>query len=251
MLLKPVSILSALAVLAPLVSAGMEPFLGEIMLFAGNFAPQGYMRCDGQLLSIQQNSALFSILGTTYGGNGVQTFALPDLRGRSPVHYGSANGQQQVELGEFGGDFPQQKPVLGTARGQIALTTGQLPPHTHTATFSGGDTTNTITNQIPVVPAAGQVSPQANGFLAQGSATGSGAASIFAPPNAAGQKVNLNGGTSTVTSSTSGTVNVESTGGGENIPITLGLNANIAINRSPYLGLGYYIAVQGIFPSRN
>ena len=72
-----------------------SPFLGEIKIVSFNFAPRGWATCDGQLLSIQQNAALFSLLGTTYGGNGVQNFALPNLRGRTPLHFGSGIVQGQ------------------------------------------------------------------------------------------------------------------------------------------------------------
>lgn len=77
-----------------------DPILGEIKMFAGNFAPRGYAFCDGQLLPIAQNSALYSILGTTYGGDGRTTFALPDLRGRAPVHQGSGPGLNTIKLGQ-------------------------------------------------------------------------------------------------------------------------------------------------------
>jgi len=80
-----------------------EPFIGEIRLFAGNFAPRGWAFCEGQLLAIAQNSALFSLLGTTYGGDGRTTFALPDLRGRTPVHVGSGPGLQTINWGDKGG----------------------------------------------------------------------------------------------------------------------------------------------------
>lgn len=80
-----------------------EPFLGEILMFGGNFAPRGWAFCSGQLLSIAQNTALFSILGTTYGGNGQTTFALPDLRGRVPIHPGQGPGLSSYTLGEMGG----------------------------------------------------------------------------------------------------------------------------------------------------
>ena len=69
-----------------------EPFIAEIKMFAGNFAPRSYAFCDGQLLSISQNTALFSLVGTTYGGDGRTTFGLPDLRGRVPMHWGSGPG---------------------------------------------------------------------------------------------------------------------------------------------------------------
>ena len=80
-----------------------DQFLGEIRMFAGNFAPRGWAFCDGQLLSIARNSALFSILGTTYGGDGRTTFALPDLRGRSPIHAGAGSGLSRYNLGQKGG----------------------------------------------------------------------------------------------------------------------------------------------------
>ena len=80
-----------------------EPFLGEIRLFAFNFAPRGWATCSGQILSISQNSALFALLGTTYGGNGQTTFALPDLRGRLPLHSGQGPGLAPYTLGEMAG----------------------------------------------------------------------------------------------------------------------------------------------------
>ncbi|WP_040666309.1 phage tail protein, partial [Nitrolancea hollandica] len=80
-----------------------EPFIGEIRMFAGNFAPHNWATCDGQLIPIRQNTALFSILGTAYGGDGRTTFALPDLRGRAPMHYGRGNGLTQRDIGEAGG----------------------------------------------------------------------------------------------------------------------------------------------------
>jgi len=81
----------------------MEPFLGQIIAFGGTFAPRGWALCHGQLISIPQNQALFSILGTTYGGDGRTTFALPDLRGRSMVSQGQGPGLSNVQLGERGG----------------------------------------------------------------------------------------------------------------------------------------------------
>lgn len=97
-----------------------EPFIGEIVLFAGNFAPRGWALCNGQLLAVSQNTALFSILGTTYGGNGQTTFALPDLRGRVPMHHGTGPGLSQRDLGEAGGAETD------------TLNVNELPPHSHT-----------------------------------------------------------------------------------------------------------------------
>ena len=105
-------------------AAFTEPFVGTISMFAGNFAPRGWARCDGQLLPISQYQALFSILGTTYGGNGRTTFGLPDLRGRVPVHPGNGPGLSPVRLGQTGGaEF-------------YTLTQQHLPSHTHNATVT-------------------------------------------------------------------------------------------------------------------
>ena len=98
-----------------------DPTIGEISMFGGNFAPRGWALCDGQLLPISQYSALFSILGTTYGGDGRVTFALPDLRSRVPMHAGNGPGLSQRRLGQRGG------------REENTLVEGQLPPHTHNA----------------------------------------------------------------------------------------------------------------------
>ena len=98
-----------------------EPFLGEIIMFGGNFAPRGWALCNGQLLSISQNTALFAILGTTYGGDGRTTFGLPDLRGRAPMHPGSGPGLTTRRLGEKGGSESE------------TLTAAQIPSHNHPA----------------------------------------------------------------------------------------------------------------------
>ncbi len=97
----------------------MEPFIGMIQLFGFDWAPNGWARCDGQLLSISANTALFSLLGTTYGGDGRTTFGLPDLRGRAPVHDGQGPGLTNRVVGEVYGQE------------SVTLTAGQLPSHTH------------------------------------------------------------------------------------------------------------------------
>jgi microcystin-dependent protein len=82
---------------------GVSPFIGEIMLFAGNFVPLGFLVCDGSLLPIQQNQAFFALLGTDYGGNGITTFGLPDLRGRVPISFGASSGLTNHTVGEKSG----------------------------------------------------------------------------------------------------------------------------------------------------
>jgi len=96
-----------------------EPFVGEIKMFAGNFAPRNYALCDGQLLTIAQNQALFSLFGTIYGGDGRTTFALPDLRGRVPIHKGQGPGLSSRPLGQRAGAET------------VAPSASQLPAHTH------------------------------------------------------------------------------------------------------------------------
>src|SRR5438093_8709700 len=101
-----------------------QPYVGEIRMFAGNFAPSGWMFCEGQLLPISENTTLFNLIGTTYGGDGQSTFALPDLRGRVPIHQGSG-----FTLAETGGAE------------EITLTVSQIPAHTHPMLGSTGAAT--------------------------------------------------------------------------------------------------------------
>jgi microcystin-dependent protein len=103
-----------------------DTFVGEIRMFAGNFAPAGWMFCEGQLLSISQNDILFALIGTTYGGDGQTTFALPDLRGRLPIHLGTRPAGSTFIIGQAGGQE------------SVALTTSQIPMHTHVASASSG-----------------------------------------------------------------------------------------------------------------
>jgi microcystin-dependent protein len=99
-----------------------SPYIGEIRCFGFNFAPQGWAFCNGQLLSISQNDALFAILGTTYGGDGQTTFGLPNLQGQIPMHWGNGPGGFNTAIGQ----------VQGTTT--VTLTTGQIPAHLHTVT---------------------------------------------------------------------------------------------------------------------
>ena len=102
-----------------------DPFVAEIRVFPFNFAPRGWAFCDGQLLPLSQNTALFSLLGTTYGGDGRSTFALPDLQGRAPMQPGQGPGLSLHDLGETGGTET------------VSLLTSELPSHGHSMTASG------------------------------------------------------------------------------------------------------------------
>ncbi|MCA9032057.1 MAG: phage tail protein [Planctomycetaceae bacterium] len=121
-----------------------EPFVGEIRMFAGNFAPRGWAFCDGQLLAVSQNDALFSLLGTIYGGDGRNTFALPDLRGRVPVHIGTGPGLSQVREGAKAGSE------------NVTLIANQIPTHSHPAQgFTAAGTEPNVANGRPAQVAGG------------------------------------------------------------------------------------------------
>jgi microcystin-dependent protein len=109
----------------------MNPYLGEIRIFAFNFAPRGYAMCNGQLLAISSNTALFALIGTYYGGNGTSTFALPNLQSRIPIHQGQGQGLSPYNLGQLGGNE------------NITLISQQMPQHNHNVNVLGlNGTTN-------------------------------------------------------------------------------------------------------------
>ncbi len=132
------------------------PFLAEIRLFAGNFAPKGYALCAGQIMAISQNTALFSLLGVNYGGNGTSTFALPDLRGRVAIGQGTGPGLQPYTVGENGG--------VET----VTLSSNQVASHNHT--FGCGSGTkgenNTVTNEVVADEVTGVVTYSTTGGVA-------------------------------------------------------------------------------------
>lgn len=179
-----------------------EPFIAEIVLFGGNFAPRNWSFCNGSLLPIASNTALFSLVGTIYGGNGSTTFGLPDLRGRTAVHQGNGPGLQPVSLGETGGSE------------SITLTQNNLPSHTHVASSS-----------VAVNDATGDQRSPGGHFLARDSSN---------------DRLYSNGIPAASLNAGAVSVNVGSTGSGAALS-----------NRTPYLGIHYIIALQGIFPSRN
>jgi len=195
-----------------------DPFIAEIVMFGSNFAPRGWAFCNGQLISISQNTALFSLLGTTYGGDGETTFALPDLRGRSPVHSGGNSagpGLAPVRLGERGGAVSH------------TLTQAQMPSHTHVATLNAtNDRGNTeYPNEVVTTPAS---TMEFRNILATKART-----NIYKvdPP--------ATGSTTTVPMSPS-SITVGNAGGNQSFNI-----------RNPYLGINFIIATQGVFPSPN
>lgn len=156
-----------------------DPFVGEIRMFTGNFVPRNWARCEGQLLSISQNTALFSLLGTSYGGNGSSTFALPNFTDRAPIHQGNGAGLTPRIVGEQGGTST------------VTLTINQMPSHKHDlAVQSAGAGTS--------LPANGQSTfgpvPGGRGRPGVGYVTGQGTGATMNPlamtPNGGGQPHN-------------------------------------------------------------
>jgi microcystin-dependent protein len=147
----------------------LDPFIGTICMFGFNFPPRTWALCNGQLLSISQNTALFALLGTTYGGNGQTTFALPDLRGRVPIHFGQGPGLSDYSLGQVGGVESS------------TMTVNQMPAHAHAfsgqqAVASTAGTTPDPTGNILAAPASSipqyAVVGSASGSTAAGSVSG-------------------------------------------------------------------------------
>jgi len=190
-----------------------EPFLGEIRMVGFNFNPRGWAFCQGQLMSIAQNSAMFSLLGTTFGGDGIQTFALPDFRSRIPVGMGTGPGLTTIVQGE----------QSGTESANILIS--QMPMHTHVATA-------TATLTVAGTPSNQTVTPSAtNSVLGASLAGGQSSAAIWSD-QLTDPIVLTNPETVTVT--------VAPSGGSQPLPI-----------RNPYLGTNFIIALEGIFPSRS
>ncbi|ULH17533.1 tail fiber protein (plasmid) [Deinococcus sp. KNUC1210] len=131
----------------------MDPFLAEIRVFPFNFAPKGWAMCNGQIMPISQNTALFSLLGTTYGGDGKSTFALPDMQGNVPMMPGQGSGLSLYDLGQSGGDET------------VTLLLSELPKHTHSLMADALDPADLN------VPAANRVLAQSQGVFAYQSST--------------------------------------------------------------------------------
>jgi microcystin-dependent protein len=189
----------------------LNPFVGEILLLPFNFPPKGYAFCHGQLLSISQNTALFSLLGTFYGGDGKSTFALPNLQGRVPMAFGQGPGLTMRHQGETSGSDG------------VALTTAQMPAHTHAmsassvkpamACRSGAGNHQSPVDNVPAAESAGVTAIYSGG-----------------PAEALMRTGNI---------AFSGTASAAPAGAG--LPHE---------NRQPYLTLNYCIALQGVFPPR-
>ncbi len=205
---------------------GYDPYLGEIILFAGGYEPQGWKYCWGQLLPINQNQALYSILGTTYGGDGKTTFALPDLRGRVPVGIGQLNGTSTYSIGQKGGTEAVQ------------LTQNNIPSHNHGAKINEANVSTEITLKA--------YSKDGNKTSPEGAIP-----AVINRQEGPGQNIRQSGYTQneadvnmkpTPVNIMLNNINVEVSNTGGSQPVE---------NRQPYLGMNYIIAIEGIYPIRS
>jgi microcystin-dependent protein len=209
-------------------AAAQDPFIGEIRWVPYSFAPRGWASCDGQLLPIAQNTALFSLLGTTYGGNGQTTFALPDMRGRMPVHVGMGPGLSDRTLGEPGG---HENHTLNLA---------ELPAHDH-ALSSHAHNIPALALDVRASSAAGTTVDPAGNVLATASVGGGGNPKVTRVYASGAANVSLGASGTTMPSVTDpASAMTGSTGGGQPHPVM-----------SPFLTVRCIIALVGIYPARN
>ena len=267
-----ITLCTVITVISSISQAQAEPMIGEIRMFAGNFAPRGWAKCEGQLLAISQNTALFSLLGTTYGGDGRTTFALPDLRGRAPVHPGQGIGStRNYRLGEKGGRDEtvvkrgtdgqvQGRPYLGL--NYIIALQGIYPSRSSgtgssvSRPSSGSDKTAKIAE---IRMFAGNFAPRGwakcDGqllaisqyqalFSILGTTYGGDGRTTFALPDLRG-RVPVHAGMGPGLRS----VRLGQKGGSENMPVKSGTDGRV--EGRPYQVVNYIICLSGIFPSRN
>lgn len=197
-----------------------DPFIGQISMFAGTFAPRGWAFCNGQILPIAQNSALFAILGTTYGGNGQTTFALPNLQGRAPVHQGQSPGTSHYVLGQVGGVE------------NVTLTVNELPAHNHAVALNG----------------TGNVSVALGASSANGNTPTPGPTTV--PAKVASGLNALNAFSTTAPDTTLLPVATTTTVAVNGSTALTGSNAPVPVVQ-PYLAVNFIIALEGVFPSHN
>ncbi len=226
----------------------MDAFIGTILPVAFNYPPRGWVFCNGQIMPIAQNSALFALLGTMYGGDGMSTFGIPDLRGRVIVgSQGAGPGLTPVQQGEKAGT--NNTTVISSGTTSFTLSINNLPSHTHTGTVDTSALTATTTVTVGTGTNGGVGAVLNNGGLTSTASGSAPAAAIYLPASTAPTSpVNL-GGVSTLIGGTA-SVNNSNTGNGQAVAAPVSTTANISIMQ-PYLGINYILATEGIFPSRN
>lgn len=230
----------------------MESFIGTITPVAFNFAPRGWAPCDGQMLSISQNSALFSLLGTSYGGDGQTTFGLPDLRGRVAVGQGQVPDVAPIQMGEVSGSNTGAMTLNGA--GTCTLTTANMPAHNHGATFNGtGATPLAVRLNVSTAPGT-SLAPTQDSYLGAVKMSGPGSTASLYLSGQPTTTVALGAGTMTTTGTaggiTGGTVAVDNNGSGQPISTPVSVSGQTSVMQ-PFTGVNYIICLEGIYPSRD
>jgi microcystin-dependent protein len=227
----------------------MDPMLGMIFIVPWNWAPYGYLSCAGQTIAIQQYEALYSLIGTVYGGDGVTNFQLPNFTGRVPVGpdpTGAVLGQP-LTLGHTMGNTSNTVNTTGMA--SVTLTTANLPAHTHAATFNGTGGSASASIAVPADP-TGPANTNVPGKTAVLSVAKAGntAVNIYNTAPNATTMTTLAPFTVLVPAG-SGTVTNANTGGGVPVPISMPLSVNVPVVQ-PSIAMNWIIAMNGLYPDR-
>jgi microcystin-dependent protein len=226
----------------------MDAFMGSVLAVGFNYPPRGWLFCNGQTVPVQQNAAMFALLGTMYGGDGQNTFGIPDLRGRVVV--GSQQqgpGLMNVPQGEKGG--ANTTTVISTGAVSFTIGINNLPQHNHAVTVPGSAFTASSTlNATSKGP--GSAAPSNNATLSNTGTGPTSGAMYLTTTGPATDLVALNSQSVTTTLVGNASVNSGTTGSGTAVSAPVTTSANIS-NMQPYIGLNYIICMEGIFPSRN
>jgi len=227
----------------------MEAFIGTILPVAFNYPPRGWVFCNGQLMNVSNNSALFALLGTMYGGDGRTTFGIPDLRGRVMVgSQAQGPGLQNVSQGEKGGT--NAATVVSSGSVSFSLSQANLPPHAHGVVVQGNSFTATSTLKASPDAAGGQTAVTGSTLCSTQGVAAAPQAAIYQTTTPSTLNA-LN--PDSVTTVLSGTVNLTTaaTGNGTAVSAPVTVVSAAFNNMQPYIGMNFILCVDGIFPSRN
>ncbi len=212
-----------------------DPFIGEIRAVGFTYAPYGWAVCNGTVLTISQNSALFALFGTLYGGDGRSTFGIPDLQGRVIVGTGQGPGLSNYTQGETGG--------IESISAAAVLTAANMPQHTHTADISGLTSSGTVT--VNCNDTAGSQTTGAQAYFGKAGAVNGKTVYDTNVYNTITPNKTMNDGTAAFSGSVGGSIAVSVSGYASPLPISI-----TGDNRQPFQSLLYVVALQGIYPSR-
>lgn len=216
----------------------MDPILGQIIMWPVPWVPRGWALCDGSLLPISQNQALFTLLGTYYGGDGNQTFALPDLRNRFPM------GSQAMNAVAQKGGSTTANLTGASGVGSVTIGVGNLPAHSHEATFTGAAATVSVAVPVDSKGPATDTTPGPTKVLGTMSG-GLTPNKVYTTDAASGTLKPFD----VTLPAASGTIAVTNTGAGQPLPVQVSLSGAVG-TVPPFMSLNFIIAVEGVYPSR-